>query len=184
VVDLRTIREVETFPGPWGATGVDLVLAPLPLDPAFVATDFTHMVQLYLSFLEPLAVEFVRAVSAVLDTDRHPVLIHCAAGKDRTGVLVALLLEFLGVERSVIGVDYELSQSCIVAVASRLERETGRKLASTAPEVMRLARASTIETFLGIVEERYGGARAWAMEQGIAAGAIERFRAAMLRKPT
>lgn len=39
-----------------------------------------------------------------------PILIHCAAGKDRTGVAVGLLLDLIGVERSAILEDYELSE--------------------------------------------------------------------------
>jgi protein-tyrosine phosphatase len=180
VIDLRTVAEVERFPGPWEDLGVDVVRAALPLDPAFVANAATEMTGLYLTFAAPPAGALASAVEALLDVDRHPVLVHCAAGKDRTGVLVALALELLGVEHEVIGLDYSLTRERMPQVIARLEVEADRKRSSTLPEVMYGADPVTIERFLAAVDERFGGARGWAAEVGIDAAAIERFRAAML----
>jgi protein-tyrosine phosphatase len=180
VVDLRTVGEVERFPGPWGDVGVDVVQAALPLDPAFVARRTEDMTGLYLAFAEPPATALALALEAVLDVDRHPVLVHCAAGKDRTGVLVALALELLGVERETIGLDYELTRERMTQVIPRLEAEAGRGRSSTLPEVMYGADPATIEGFLAGIEERHGGAAGWAREVGVDPAAIERFRAAML----
>jgi protein-tyrosine phosphatase len=180
VIDLRTVAEVERFPGPWEDLGVDVVRAALPLDPAFVANAATEMTGLYLTFAAPPASALATAVEALLDVDRHPVLVHCAAGKDRTGVLVALALELLGVEREVIGLDYSLTRERMPQVIARLEVEADRKRSSTLPEVMYGADPVTIEDFLAAVDERFGSARGWAAEVGIDAAAIERFRAAML----
>lgn len=180
VVDLRTVAEVERFPGPWESLGVDVVRAALPLDPAFVARRTEDMTGLYLTFAEPPATALALALEAVLDIDRHPALIHCAAGKDRTGVLVALALELLGVERETIGFDYSLTRERMPQVIPRLEAEAGRKPSNTLPEVMYGADPATIEGFLAGIEERHGGVRGWAEEVGIAPAAIERFRAAML----
>lgn len=180
VVDLRTAAEVERFPGPWGEHGVDVVQAALPLDPAFVANGTEDMIGLYLAFAAPPAPALAMAVEAMLDVERHPVLVHCAAGKDRTGVLVALVLELLGVEREVIGLDYSLTRERMPQVIRRLEAEADRKRSATLPEVMYGADPATIEGFLAAIEEHCGGARGWAAEVGIDAAAIERFRAAML----
>jgi protein-tyrosine phosphatase len=180
VVDLRTVAEVERFPGPWEGLGVDVVRAALPLDPAFVARRAEDMAGLYLTFAEPPATALTLAVEAVLDVDRHPVLVHCAAGKDRTGVVIALVLELLGVERDVIGLDYSLTRERMPRVIRRLEAEAGRKRASTLPEVMYGAEPATIEGFLAAIEARHGGVRGWAEEVGVDPAAIARFRAAML----
>ncbi len=180
VIDLRTAAEIESFPGPWEEHGVDVVRASLPLDPAFAATGTEDMIGLYLSFVAPPAPAVTAALAALLDPEAQPLLIHCAAGKDRTGALVALALELLGVERGTIGADYALTHARMPTVIRRLEKEAGRVRASTLPEVMYGAETATIESFLAGVEERYGGAAAWARAQGIADDTIERFRAAML----
>jgi protein tyrosine/serine phosphatase len=180
VIDLRTVAEVERFPGPWEELGVDVVRSALPLDPAFVANAAAEMTGLYLTFAEPPAGALAAAVEALLDVDRHPVLVHCAAGKDRTGVLIALALELLGVERSVIGLDYSLTRERMPQVIARLEAEADRKRSATLPEVMYGADPATIEGFLAGLDERFGGAEGWATEVGIDSAAIERFRATML----
>ena len=183
VIDLRTPAEVEAYPGPWEEAGVDVVRAAFPLDPAFSASDVDGMIALYASFLEPPATAITTALAALLDVEEQPTLIHCAAGKDRTGVLVALALELVGVEREAIGIDFALTRERMPRVIERLEVETGRVRASTLPEVMYGAEATTILAFLDRVDERFGGVAAWAAGRGIEAAAIERFRAAMVEGP-
>ncbi|MBK8023774.1 MAG: tyrosine-protein phosphatase [Chloroflexi bacterium] len=46
---------------------------------------------------------------ALLEADAFPVLVHCAVGKDRTGVIIALLLDLAGVTDALIAEDYALS---------------------------------------------------------------------------
>ncbi len=178
VIDLRTTDEVSAHPGPWQQAGIDVLRARLPLDPAFVARDAAGMVGLYLSFLEPPAPAMLAALKALIDVERHPVLIHCAAGKDRTGVLCALALELLGVSRVVIGADFALTHARMARVIKRLEAEAGRRRRAGLPDVMYSAHASTIDGFLVGLHERYGGAAAWARSGGITEAELGRFRAA------
>lgn len=181
VVDLRTAREIEKHPGPWAARGVEVVCATLPLDPAFVATGPEDMARLYLEFLdsEPMAA----ALATVIDPARHPLLIHCAAGKDRTGVLVSLALDLLGVDRAAIVADYVLTHDRMPAVIARLEAESVREPRPRVPAVMFGAEEPTLTTFLDGLDARFGGARAWALRQGIAAEEIAAFAAAMVDGP-
>jgi protein-tyrosine phosphatase len=58
----------------------------------------------------------------------YPVLIHCAAGRDRTGIVMALLLSLLGVERDIIAADYALSASLLVYDGGTADPETMRLL--------------------------------------------------------
>jgi hypothetical protein len=180
VIDLRTETEVDQHPGPWAEAGIEVVRAAFPLDPAFTARDVDGMIALYASFLEPPAPALTAAVGALLEVDSHPVLIHCAAGKDRTGVLVALALDLVGVERAAIGADFALTRERMPAVIKRLETETGRVRPATLPEVMYGAEATTILAFLDLVDERFGGTAAWAEGRGIDAIAIDRFREAIV----
>lgn len=93
-----------------------------------------------------------------ISTARGAALVHCAAGKDRTGTLVAMTLSLVGVERQAVIEDYAASTERVEAVVGRLlasptyaENLRDRPMASHAsyPETMRV--------FLEHVDERYGG---------------------------
>lgn len=178
VIDLRTAGEVERHPGPWTERGLDVVRATLPLDPAFVATGPEDMARLYLDFLD--STPMAAALAVAIDPSRHPLLIHCSAGKDRTGVLVSLVLELAGVERAAIVADYVLTHARMPAVIARLEAEAVREPTPDLPRVMFGADEPTIGRFLEGLDERYGGARGWALERGVDAGLIDAFAAAIV----
>lgn len=98
--------------------------------------------------------------------DRTPALVHCVAGKDRTGVAVAMLLGAADVEPSAIVADYAITEE-------RMERVMGairarRKLAEGAgrPSVMVRAPAEVMHGFLAAVEENHGGVRQWFLDSG------------------
>ncbi len=63
----------------------------------------------YIDLLTRLAPEMRRIVDLALDSGERPLLFHCAAGKDRTGIAAAILLGLLGVDDQTILDDYELT---------------------------------------------------------------------------
>ena len=73
----------------------------------------------YLWYLDVGRQSLVEALELVSEPARLPLVFHCAAGKDRTGVLAALVLDILGVDAEVIVADY-------VITASRMELILGR----------------------------------------------------------
>jgi protein tyrosine/serine phosphatase len=85
-------------------------------------------------------------------------LVHCAAGKDRTGTLVALALTAAGVEREAVVADY-------VASSERVERVVARLTASSTyadnlrgrPMSSHLSRPEAMTTFLDHIDQEYGG---------------------------
>lgn len=178
VVDLRTTEELRRCPGPWEGHGVRAVSAPLPLDPAFAAGRSEDLTDLYLSFLEPPATAMVKAVATVMTSTDQPLLVHCAAGKDRTGVLVALLLEIIGVERAAVIDDYVMTHDRMPAVIARLEAEAGR-LPGHRSGAIHGADPGTLETFLTEADERFGGGRGWALARGLGEELLESFAASM-----
>jgi protein-tyrosine phosphatase len=85
-------------------------------------------------------------------------LVHCAAGKDRTGTLVALALTLAGAERDAVVADYAASSERAQRIVDRLlasdtyaENLRGRPLSS------HLSRPETMRAFLEHVDETYGG---------------------------
>jgi protein-tyrosine phosphatase len=67
------------------------------------------MIEVYTDLLEAHAVDFATLLGSLVEPDGLPALFHCTAGKDRTGLAAAMLLEVLGVPEEVILEDYELS---------------------------------------------------------------------------
>lgn len=64
----------------------------------------------YMNILEHAKPEVVNIMRLLLEGDNVPVLVNCAHGKDRTGIIIALILSCLGVEDEAIAQDYSLSQ--------------------------------------------------------------------------
>jgi protein tyrosine/serine phosphatase len=98
------------------------------------------------------------------------VVVHCHAGKDRTGIVVALALALVGVPDEEIARDYALSRENLAGLAQEwldgitqdpLEREALLRSADPAPEAM-------LE-LLGYLRERYGGAEAYLRSAGMTA---------------
>jgi protein tyrosine/serine phosphatase len=99
--------------------------------------------------------------------------VHCAAGKDRTGVVVALSLAVAGVPHDEIVADYAMTAEVIDALVAKLaasptyaEDMEHRDVATHTP------RAETMDRVLTLLDERYGGAVGWLEEHGF--GAAER----------
>lgn len=65
--------------------------------------------QLYRQVVTDSAWTIAAAVSVIADSGNAPVLVHCTAGKDRTGLVVALALEAAGVDRTAVVADYTQS---------------------------------------------------------------------------
>jgi protein-tyrosine phosphatase len=113
----------------------------------------------YLVFLEHFHAGFARAVSEVGRAPEGAVVVHCAGGKDRTGLVTAMVLDLAGVPADEIGADYALSEE-------RLQPRHDRWLAEAETEAER-ARIRRIivtpaESIMGVLQElerRYGGVR-------------------------
>jgi hypothetical protein len=112
------------------------------------------------------------------------VLVHCAAGKDRTGLVVAFALEIAGVPRAAIVGDY-------VATGQRIEAIVGRLLSSAtyAPDVhvtepsRHAPRPETMWRILELLDERHGGPSGWLAEQGVADDELDALRARLVAGP-
>ena len=124
VVDLRSDVERARTPSAWGlATGATVIEVPIPDgapggDPDYHALlragslrSFTagDLGRFYCTLLDKRAPEFGDVVRLLSRQGNLPALIHCSAGKDRTGLVVALVLEVLGTPRHVILGDYSLT---------------------------------------------------------------------------
>jgi hypothetical protein len=183
VIDLRDLRE-KGQPHPW-ADQAEVINLPL-LQGATSDTDPVRigLGGLYLDMLSdaaaPLAVRAVRAVAQ----DQAPVLVHCTAGKDRTGVVVALTLSLLGVPRQSIVADYIRTGPAMPQVMARTlvtvrQAPDVAALAKLPPDLME-APACAIETALDYLDDQPGGPTGWFKRHGGLSRTLSRLKKRLL----
>ncbi len=184
VVDLRLPDEVADQPHPF-AEPADHGIAYANvsfLDPAAAPPeDFTTLADGYKRMLDRFHKEVAAVMAAIAAAPQGGVLVHCAAGKDRTGLIAALLLGLVAVAPGTIAADYALTAECLRprdqewlenGPGDRAEREARlRRFAPTA-EVMLAV--------LGHLTMRYGGVEAYLLQAGVAADDLTRIRARLL----
>ncbi len=196
VIDLRTDVESE-LEGPGPMTAEDAVrielrslhpdsggvldlnagtVKPWDAHPEDESPQEPSVVRAYMSYLRLRADSVVGAVRTIATAD-GAVLVHCAAGKDRTGVVVALALDAAGVDREVIVADYLASAERIDAIVARLLSSPlyRDQLNSRDPQEHAPLRG-TMERVLELVDERHGGSLAWLTANGLAERDLRRLR--------
>lgn len=146
-----------------------------------VPPDF--LVRIYEAMAEVAAPTFGRLLTALADPDGSPALIHCTAGKDRTGMGAALLLSVLGVDEETIVDDYELS------AAHYTDRQVARlrvKLADAGIDVERYravfgAPRHAIAALLATLRARHGSVEGYLEEEaGVAPEVFSELRARLV----
>jgi len=198
VVDLRTERELaRTGRGPLGSEDVafhhlavvregvreggssdgppvgESMAAPVPSG--------EDLVERYLWYLDVGRDSLVEVLTLLSADEHYPLVFHCAAGKDRTGVVAALVLEILGVDRPAIVADYVATGERLGLIMDRWRADPGfaERMAKVPPARFGVE-AATMEGFLDQVRVRYGGARNWAVEAGVPPDALDRIVDALL----
>ena len=172
IVDLR--RDEELADDPPRATDVEVVHVSLmagigPGDPGWTAMvakaeaapdALGQYVAFYDWALECRAPAIVRALAAVASAPPGAVVVHCVGGKDRTGLVAALLLRLCGVSLADVDADYALTEA-------RLRPTLGE--VATAP-------AGAMATVLDRLEHRHGSVEAYVVASGLAPEAVESLR--------
>ncbi|MFD0690018.1 tyrosine-protein phosphatase [Actinomadura fibrosa] len=120
----------------------------------------------YLGYLDDRADSIVAALRVMARTDGSA-LVHCAAGKDRTGVVCALALEVADVTREAIVADYAQSGDRLEAILRRLRAsDTYAADLDSRPADTHRPQPATMEKFLARVDEQFGGPLAWLAGNG------------------
>ena len=115
VIDLRDPRELEKFPNPLAIAppeGVVFINVPLISDAEWEAIkDPARRAEGYVLTAKLSHVNLARAIASVSDASPGGVVIHCHAGKERTGIVAALLLSLTGVPDETVGNDWIASDA-------------------------------------------------------------------------
>jgi protein-tyrosine phosphatase len=187
VIDLRTITEVERT-GRGILAGEAMYYEHLSVtkqeggESQAAPTEYqADLADRYLWYLEVGADSLASALVTIADPRRSSVVFHCAAGKDRTGVLAALVLDILGVEREAIVGDYAITGERMPFIMDRLRRDpaVGDRIDEIPPHMFAVD-PRTMERFLDLLDAEHGGAYAWARGAGVAETTLSDIREHLL----
>ncbi|WP_245159691.1 tyrosine-protein phosphatase [Blastococcus sp. CT_GayMR19] len=164
--DVFAVEEDEVVEG----LPADWVESLLPRQAAAHDQEEPPAVRAYLGYLGDRSGAVVDAVRALATGGPGASVVHCAAGKDRTGVVVALALAVAGVGHDDIVADYAMTADVIEALVAKLAASPTyagdmerRDVASHTP------RAETMDRVLTLLDERHGGAAGWLEAHGFGA---------------
>lgn len=187
-IDLRRPDEIrEQGRGPMGTLGASYHnLAVIPEGGtdqlSRVVGDTGISGRRYLGYLEFGPDTWIRLFDIFADENRLPVLIHCTAGKDRTGVSTAFLLAVLGVEREIIEADYRLTNLDVSRQADFIEATVGLPDGMDRESLMRVAGVpeNAMTEFLDGLHDRWGGPVEYLRSIGISDDTMNAVRAHFL----
>jgi protein tyrosine/serine phosphatase len=187
VIDLRTADDRDAA-SPLDATGVRVVNLPIRQEAHALSTSrpmtadgWTDVPLVLRQFME-MSVESIRTLVTELADGAMPAVFHCAAGKDRTGVVAAILLEAIGVTRAAIIDDFAASEATLDATIEYLMRRPAyREVIPALPPGTMLARPQYMADFLDDVDRRHGGIAGWlTATAGVSPTSLARLRAALV----
>lgn len=112
-------------------------------------------------------------IMKVIADSKNGVLYHCSAGKDRTGVISALILSLAGVNKEEIAEDYFVSWGNMKKLIDELARKNPNF-------VIFENRKEYIEDFLDMMTNKYGSARGYLMEIGLSADEVNRINSKLV----
>jgi hypothetical protein len=196
VVDLRTELEVELEgPGPFtreprvriehlslyprsgGTTDIEAGSVSLwPQTDPGAWPDEPHVVQAYLSYLTARPDSIVASIRTIANAG-GAVLVHCAAGKDRTGVVVALTLDASGIDRNAIVSDYLATAERVGAIMARLVSSPTYRPGLEGHDPQAHAPVpGTMERMFELLDRDFGGSAAWLLAHGLSHAELQRLR--------
>lgn len=184
VIDLRSSAELRAE-GRGPLAHADVVFHHVPLFDGQAVQSAPSSAEMTLADRYVLLAEFAKEpigkVVSLLAGSAAPAVYHCAAGKDRTGVVSAILLGLLGVPDAVIIADYAATQENLDAIVERLMSTEGyhAMLSALPPDTLH-AEPETMAGFLTRLRDTYGSIDAYARSAGVAESAIDALRARLL----
>jgi protein-tyrosine phosphatase len=187
VIDLRTLDEAEQR-GSFPVDQVPVRYVGLPLTDVLPATEdlvdwkeAAYVATRYGAMVSEGGPVLTEAISVLASGEALPAVMHCSAGKDRTGVLSALVLAFLGVPDETIVEDYALSAAAMGRLLERLKAEYPEAQDAVeryAPAILHVV-PETMEQFLAELRLEYGSYAELAEALGVVE-AMDRLRSTVL----
>lgn len=194
IVDLRAPQEKKTPPVLAGARQIDLPIelenrARERLQPLMVKRGGEPEVvdvlkQMYRDLADEAWPQLGQFLRILLSAESYPVLVHCRAGKDRTGFMCALVQQAIGVERAAIFEDYLKTNEAFLPQTRRMIRamkifSLGRVQTESFKAAFN-AREEYLQAALDRIDEAHGGLAAYLEKCGITSRDLDTLRGLLL----
>jgi protein-tyrosine phosphatase len=190
VIDLRAGHEVEEYGhGPLAAhvRQLHLPIVDQTREPPSVrrlirrAPKFQTLDEIYGFMLREYAVRFGAVLRVVAAAENHPLVFHCAAGKDRTGLVAMLVLSLCGVADDVIIADFAFTESRMPEIIARHTARAEQTAADAEVAGQQYgAQAATMSTVLAALRTDFGSVEEYVLAAGVDGSAIDGLRAALV----
>ena len=187
LIDLRCDAERE---GGWfQAEEVELMHLPMLRDlwdsdelDADVADAGSFLADRYLEMAEHGAAAIASTFDLLASPARLPIVFHCSAGKDRTGVLAALVLAAVGIPDDTIAADYQLSALAMDRLVDWIAASQPEHAAHMArqPKIFLECPPHAITAFLDGLRDRHGTVDGYLLDIGVGTETLEKIREVLL----
>jgi len=189
VIDLRSEFELKNH-GKGLLEGADIKYRNIAFmtddDPGGNTSRYAHCTNMGEFYLEmarqkDYGQKIAEALEVIADSQNHPLVFHCAVGKDRTGMLAAVLLSLLGVAEKDIIDDYTLSEPYMDELLARLKNNPQKNDPPLdIPEYFWKASPESMALFLATLRREYGSVEGYLESAGAEATLAERLADALL----
>jgi Protein tyrosine/serine phosphatase len=182
LIDLRADREVEAeSPTLIHVDSVEIRRRPIDNGPGTAiesAPAGERLAFRYLEYLEYASSSIVGVIRDLAEPEQKVTIMHCRAGKDRTGVAVATVLSLIGVIPDEIVRDYALTSIGMPKIMARLrESPVYQNNVNRLPEEMYSSKEVTMRQFLKVVADRHGSLTEWSLAHGVSADELAALKA-------
>ena len=187
IVDLRLPDEAAGFSYPFarpGDHGIGYVNISL-IDPAATGSGPgpVPLADDYKGMLVRFQAQVADIVGAIADAPVGGVLIHCAAGKDRTGLIAALVLDLVGVPRDLVADDYALSGEYLrERTLAWVTAEPAERAAREATVARTTPTREVMLEVLAFLDERFGGTEPYLTQAGRSSEQLAKIRTRLLER--
>jgi len=181
IIDLRRPEQAQDHPNPFaepGSHGIAYVNVPFEDPAAFAFTEEPEsLTVVYVMMLDHYGSRVADVMTTVADAPSGGVLVHCMGGKDRTGLVSALLLDLAGVDRKTIAADYAVTQDNLRERDDEYVRNGPGDRAERERLVAKFsAQAEVMLDVLSHLDERCGGVEPYLLQAGVTTEHVARLR--------
>jgi len=194
IIDLRYAAEVAQKPNALPQGSVEIVqhpifdaaaLASLSAARSDAALPTPSLTELTVMMVRERAEALTEAVRLIADAPEGGVLVHCTAGKDRTGMVIATALSAIGVQRAQVVSDYAATAGHLAGEWSRqrvaaYEDQLGAPVPEALIEIVTTSPPEVMIAALDAVDELYGGVELMLRAHGLDDSALERLHARLV----